>query len=89
MPDLLVFLTASDRVLLSRAESSRREFETVEPEYFLMMKRVNEEWIRELDKNKEQEYRILKINTDNFDFAHDEVAKRELVARVRGKLALK
>lgn len=88
-PNLLVFLTASDRVLLSRAEASRREFETVEPEYFLTMKQVNEEWIAEAEKNKEQEYRILKINTDDFDFAHEEAAKRELVARVREKLDLK
>lgn len=79
-PTLLVYLTVSDEGLIQRAMDSRREFEKVEPEYFLMMKRVNREWLAHA--KSEKEYRILNIETDSLDFAHDEAAKRELVARV-------
>lgn len=75
-PDLLVYLQASDEVLLQRAIDSKREFETVEPEYFLMMKRVNREWVAN------SQMRIIKIDTDKLDFAHEKRAKSELVARV-------
>ncbi len=76
-PDLLVYLQASDEVLLQRALDSKREFETVEPEYFLMMKKVNREWIAN------SQMRIIKIDTDALDFAHEEVAKMELVNIVK------
>lgn len=77
-PDLLVFLTASDKELLMRAEVSKREFETVEPEYFLMMKRVNEEWL----KGAHEKMNVLVVDTDRLDFAHDEKTKINLVERV-------
>lgn len=85
-PKLLVYLAVSDGELIKRAEASRREFETVEPDYFLMMKKVNREWLAGAQGNKE--YRILKIDTDKLDFAHDDVAKEELVERVVRQLDL-
>lgn len=83
-PQLLVYLAVSDGELIKRAEASRREFETVEPEYFLMMKKVNREWLTGAQGNKE--YRILKIDTDKLDFAHDEAARGELLKRVKNAL---
>jgi hypothetical protein len=50
------------------------------------MKKVNREWLRTAKLNKE--YKILEINTDKLDFAHEESAKRELVNRVIVKLDL-
>lgn len=85
-PDLLVYLSVSDQELIKRAEASKREFETVEPEYFLMMKRVNREWVKGARENRE--YRILRINTDKLHFAHDEGAKMELVDKVARRLDL-
>lgn len=79
-PNLMVYLAISDDELIRRALDSKREFETVEPEYFLMMKRVNREWRKSVEKNLE--FRILDIDTDKLDFAHDEVAKEELVEKV-------
>lgn len=84
-PDLLVYLEVSDETLLARAEASRREFETVEPSYYLMMKQVNREWLRELEQNK---YRILKVDTDKLDFAHIEVDKAQVVKMVSESLGI-
>ena len=83
-PDVLVYLQASDEVLLQRAMDSQREFETVEPEYFLMMKRVNREWLSGAVGNPE--YKILEIDTDRLDFASDEGAKERLVEMVIKRL---
>lgn len=83
-PDLLVYLQASDEVLIQRAMDSAREFEIVEPEYFLMMKRVNREWLLGMkQESRIMNYgKILEMHTDKLDFANDERAKDELVRRV-------
>jgi len=87
-PDVVVYLAASDEVLLQRAMDSRREFETVEPEYFLMMKRVNREWLkgaRKLMTNHKfsnSQMNILEIDTDKLDIARDEGAKKQLTEMV-------
>lgn len=84
-PGLLIYLEVSDDELIRRAMDSRREFEEVDPSYFLMMKRVNREWLNHaLAKTA---YRILRIDTDELDFAHDLAAKEELTKLVVDKLA--
>jgi deoxyadenosine/deoxycytidine kinase len=85
-PDLLVYLSVSDDVLIRRAMDSKREFETVEPEYFLMMKKVNREWL--VGAKQKSNYKILEIDTDKLDFAHEEGAKQQLVKMVMEKLDL-
>jgi len=83
---LLVYLEVSDEVLVQRAVDSAREFETVEPEYYLMMKRVNRAWIkREMRQGGD---RILCVDTDRLDFARREEDKMRLVEMVREKLGL-
>lgn len=79
-PDLLIYLSVSDNELIKRAEASKREFETVEIGYFLMMKRINREWLAGAQEHKE--YKILEIDTDKLDFANDEGAKEGLVEMV-------
>lgn len=76
-PTLLVYLTVSDEGLIQRAMDSRREFETVEPEYFLMMKRVNREWLE--GARSLSEYRVVEIDTNKLDFANRQADKEELV----------
>ncbi len=96
-PDLMVYLQVSDDELLKRAEASRREFETVEADYFLMMKKVNREWLSGISNHKpalprgrfsNSQMNILVIDTDKLDFAHDESAKRELVEQVAKEIGL-
>ncbi len=90
VPDLLVYLSISDDELIRRAMDSVRKFEKVEPEYFLMMKRVNREWLVGLKyESRSMNYgRILKVDTDKLDFAHDEEAKASLVEQVVRRLDL-
>jgi len=84
LPDLLVYLCVSDEELLRRAEASKREFETVESDYFLMMKRVNREWLEKIGKKRN----ILLVDTDKCNFASDMAAKQELVMNVKNRLEL-
>lgn len=77
-PDLLVYLTASDDVLIQRAQVSVREFEMVEAEYFLTMKEINRAWLDGVGGYVD----VLEINTDDFDFSLDEGAKNRLVKMV-------
>ncbi len=83
-PDLLVYLTASDDVLLARAMSTRREFETVDEAYFLTMKRVNREWV----EGARERYRVLMVDTDALDYAHNQMAKNKLVGKIVSTLGL-
>lgn len=81
-PDLLVYLTVSDEELIKRVEASRREFETVEMEYFLMMKKVNREWLASVNGKRN----ILVVDTDKFDFSSDEEAKSKLTELVLNQI---
>lgn len=85
-PDLLVYLEVSDEALIKRAMESRREFESVEPDYFLMMKRVNREWMDKFSNHKLSNSQILFVDTDKLDFANDGGAKEILVEMVVAKL---
>jgi len=90
MPDLLVYLSISDDELIDRAKASKREFETVDSDYFLMMKRVNREWLKQLISNQKlsnSQMRILEIDTDKLDFANNEKAKGKLTRLVLDKIS--
>ena len=80
--DLLVYLTVSDRELLQRATASRREFETVEEDYFLEMKRVNREWI----KKHGSAYNLLKVDTNRLNFVSSGRDRESLVNMVINSL---
>ena len=91
-PDLLIYLQVSDAELLKRAEDSKREFETVEDEYFVTMKRVNREWLagakKVISNHKfsNSQMNILVIDTDKLDFAHDDEAKLRIIDMVINRL---
>ncbi len=76
-PDLLIYLTASDEVLISRARKSARKFEKVQSKYFLLMKAVNRVWVLGADYIK-----VLMIDTDRFDFSKNGQVKKALIERV-------
>jgi deoxyadenosine/deoxycytidine kinase len=75
-PTLLVYLQVGDDELIRRAMDSRRKFEDVDPAYFLMMKRVNREWLKEAERASS--YHVLTVDTDVFDFAHEIEQKKRL-----------
>lgn len=79
-PDLLIYLQISDVDLIKRAEASKREFETVDPDYFLMMKAVNREWLDSIPKSSD--YTVLIVDTDRLDFANDASHKQKLLDMV-------
>jgi len=86
-PHLLVYLKASDTVLVDRAQRSAREFETIEPEYFLIMKSVNRQWLEGARKR----VKILEIDTDEFDFSFEtgkKVNRNKLKGLVNSALKL-
>lgn len=83
-PTVMVYLSASDEVLLQRAIDSKREFEVVEPEYYLTMKRVNREWLA--GAREKGEYRVVEIDTDILDYANGVEAKDELIEKIWGLL---
>lgn len=78
-PDLLIYLTAMDRVVLQRTRQALRDFETVRERYILTMKMINQAWLKEA---KRRNYPIMVINTDEFDFSkskNEQVHLTELV----------
>ena len=83
-----MYLKVGNRELIKRAEASRREFEKVDSEYFLMMKKVNREWIRKFSNHKLSNSPIVFVDTNKLDFANEEKAKEELVELVSEKIGL-
>lgn len=83
--DVLVYLTASDAVVIKRAHASLRPFETIDDNYFLVMKRVNQAWLA--GTKYLLDVVVLPINTDNFNFVKNKGAKQKLAKKVLQKLA--
>lgn len=83
--DTLLYLTASDEVVISRARKNLRPFETIDNDYFLVMKRVNQAWLA--GTKYLLDVVVLPINTDNFNFATSKGAKQKLAKKVLKKLA--
>ena len=81
-PDLLVYVTASDDILVNRAQRSARDFEVIDPEYLLVMKFLNQTWLSGAKKRME----VLVIDTDNFNFALNQKSRKELSDQVIKKL---
>lgn len=82
LPDLLVYITASDKEMVARAMRGLRDFETAKEEYFLVMKQLNRKWLEEVEGKTQ----VLVVETDDFNFAEDEVAQHELADMVEEQL---
>jgi deoxyadenosine/deoxycytidine kinase len=83
--DALVYLTASDSVVIKRAHKSLRPFETIDDDYFIVMKRVNQAWLA--GTKYLLDVVVMPINTDNLNFAKNKTAKTKLARKVLAKLA--
>ncbi len=82
--DTLLYLTASDEVVIKRAQKNLRPFETIDNDYFLVMKRVNQAWLA--GTKYLLDVVVLAVNTDNFNFATSKGAKQKLAKKVLQKL---
>ncbi len=82
--DALVYLTASDHIVIKRAHKSLRPFETIDDNYFIVMKRVNQAWLA--GTKYLLDVVVMPINTDNFNFAKNTGAKHKLAKKVLQKL---
>jgi len=71
--DLLVYLTGDDEILTQRANRSKRSFEKVEADYFLVMKAVNQQWLSGINGRP-----VLIVDTSKLNFAKEEKAKKQL-----------
>lgn len=83
--DVLLYLTAGDKVVKERAKKSLREFETVDMDYFLVMKRVNQAWLA--GTKYVLDVVVMPINTDNFDFSKKKKYKKALTDKVKDRLS--
>ncbi|MBU2051876.1 deoxynucleoside kinase [Patescibacteria group bacterium] len=83
--DALLYLTASDEVVIARAKKNLRPFETIENDYFIVMKRVNQAWLA--GTKYLLDVVVMPVNTDNFNFATSKGAKQKLAKKVLKKLA--
>jgi thymidine kinase/deoxyadenosine/deoxycytidine kinase len=83
--DTLLYLTASDEVVIKRAQQNARPFEKIEKDYFLVMKRVNQAWLA--GTKYLLDVVVMPINTDNFNFAANKGPKIKLTKNVLKKLA--
>ncbi len=74
-PSLLVHLSASVKTLQERINGRARPSELAIPaDYLLQLNRRYEEWLRRFELCP-----VLRLETDELDFAHDPAARREVV----------
>lgn len=82
-PNLIIFLDASDDILLQRAENSRRSFETFNESYILTMAAVNKMLIGLVPDQDS----ILYVDTDRNNFVSDVEAQNWLFSLVIKELS--
>jgi len=66
-PDLLVYLTAKNDLLVDRFKKTARSFEKADNLYIRVMRLVNQRWL-ELAK---KQMPIMTVETDNFDYSYE------------------
>lgn len=84
LPDLFIYLTATDQAIVNRANAARRAFETFTDEYLLTMKQLNQLWLAQIQKQAQ----VLVIDTTNFDFANHSPSQSHLAHQVLQHLSL-
>lgn len=84
-PTLLVYLHASIPTLLERINGRARPSErSIPTEYLQQLNQRYSEWLRRFELCP-----VLRIETDELDFAHDPVARREVVELIGQALGLR
>lgn len=79
-PDLIVYLKASVKVLMSRIKQRGRDFEkTISPDYIEYLNHAYERWMKEARET----FTILTVNADEVDFLRENDKFEELVKKIR------
>lgn len=79
-PDLIIYLKASVKTLLSRIKQRGRDFErTISPDYIEYLNRAYERWMKEA-KDK---FNIHTVNADKIDFLRENDKFEELIVTIR------
>jgi deoxyadenosine/deoxycytidine kinase len=79
-PDLIVYLRASKRTLLSRIKQRGRDFErSISPDYIEYLNRAYDRWIKEA----EDSFNVVKINASEINFVNETEKFEELISIIR------
>lgn len=79
-PDLIIYLKASVKVLMSRIKQRGRDFEkTISPDYIEYLNHAYERWMKEARET----FTILTVNADEVDFLRENDKFEELVKQIR------
>ncbi len=79
-PDLIIYLKASIKTLVSRIKTRGRDFErSISPDYLEYLNLAYERWMREA----QEKFTILTVNADEVDFLKEDDKFEELVKKIR------
>lgn len=79
-PDLIIYLKASVRTLMSRIKQRGREYEqTISPDYIEYLNHAYERWMKEAREHGS----VLTINADEVDFLKENDKFEELILKIR------
>lgn len=79
-PDLIIYLKASTWTLISRIRKRGRDYESkIDKEYLARLNSIYEKWI----DNYSQKYRVLVVDTDNFDIQKDKNRLNEIIKEIK------
>jgi deoxyadenosine/deoxycytidine kinase len=79
-PDLIIYLKASIKTLLTRIKQRGRDFEqTIPPDYLEYLNIAYEKWI----KDAREKFNVLTVSADEIDFLHETEKFEELVSTIR------
>ena len=79
-PDLIIYLKASTWTLISRIRKRGRDYESkIDKEYLARLNTIYDKWI----ESYSQKYRVLVVDTDNFDIQKDEHRLTEIINEIK------
>ena len=79
-PDLIIYLRASTWTLITRIRKRGRDYEkTITTEYLHVLNNAYEQWMA----RAQQDFRIITVDADRFDFEKDPAVLQEIYAQIR------
>jgi deoxyadenosine/deoxycytidine kinase len=79
-PDLIIYLKASTWTLISRIRKRGRDYESkIDKEYLARLNTIYDKWIESYSRK----YRVLVVDTDNFDIQKDEHRLTEIINEIK------
>ena len=79
-PDMIIYLKASVKTLMSRIRQRGRDFErSISPDYIEYLNRGYERWMKEA----QEKFNIYTVNADEVDFLRENAKFEELISVIR------